>query len=156
MTYIIQLDPQTLETLRAGQPIESDIPPSAGEIRFFRVVVGTAKLPRETPAAPALMPKPAEHAETPLAALHALAPDPGVKPLAGHPLPTSFVDQQSTAALGKTQPKTPAEVQPEQPAKPWLPLTFTLLGLFVSLGTNVYLGWIAWDSRQRWRAKISP
>jgi hypothetical protein len=130
MTYIIQLDPQTLETLRAGQPIESDIPPSAGEIRFCRVVVGTAKLPRETPAAPSPPPKPAERKEPP-------------------------VDQLGTAASGKTPPSTTAEVQPEQPAKPWLPLTFTLLGLFASLGTNVYLGWIAWDSGQRWRAKIS-
>lgn len=50
--YIIQLDPQSLEALRGGQPLESDVPPSAGEVRSYRIVVGTAPLPHDTPPEP--------------------------------------------------------------------------------------------------------
>ena len=50
--YIIQLDPQTLETLRSGKPLHSDIPPAAGEVRSYRIIMGTQKLPRETPDKP--------------------------------------------------------------------------------------------------------
>jgi hypothetical protein len=50
MEYIIQLDPQSLEALRAGQPIESDVPPAAGEVRAYRIIVGTEKLPHDRPA----------------------------------------------------------------------------------------------------------
>ncbi|MEX2558613.1 MAG: hypothetical protein WD403_01810 [Pirellulales bacterium] len=35
--------------------------------------------------------------------------------------------------------------------KPWLPLSLTLLGLFASLGANVYLVWIAAGLRRRYR-----
>ena len=77
---------------------------------------------------------------------------------AGKPLPERpavFVEPEHTAAVAKPQPKPTAEVPPEQPARPWLPLSFALFGLFASLGANVFLGWIAWDSRQRYRAKCS-
>jgi hypothetical protein len=38
-------------------------------------------------------------------------------------------------------------------SKPWL-LVATLLGLFASVGLNVYLGMIAWDLYERYRATI--
>jgi hypothetical protein len=40
-------------------------------------------------------------------------------------------------------------VEPPRPAQTSLPLTLTILGLFASLGTNVFLGWIAWGFRRR-------
>ncbi|MFV2066679.1 MAG: hypothetical protein ACC645_06825 [Pirellulales bacterium] len=40
---------------------------------------------------------------------------------------------------------------PATASKPWMPLFFTLIALFASIGGNVYLGWIAWDSRQHYR-----
>lgn len=92
MEYIIQFDPQTVDALRGGKVIQSDIPPEAGDVRSFRIVMGTEKLRREPPP---------------------------------------------------------------EPAKPWLPLTATLFGLFASLSANVYLCWIAWDSRQRLRTTQS-
>jgi hypothetical protein len=49
MEYIIQFDSQTLEALKAGQPVQSDIPPGAGDVRSYRIVVGTERLPRDTP-----------------------------------------------------------------------------------------------------------
>jgi hypothetical protein len=68
--------------------------------------------------------------------------------LSGRPV----VFEQPDALAAQQQPKAATQSSPEQPAKPWLPLTFTLFGLFASLGANVFLGWIAWDSRQRCRA----
>jgi hypothetical protein len=42
-----------------------------------------------------------------------------------------------------------AAVEPPRAAQSSLPLTLTILGLFASLGTNVFLGWIAWGFRRR-------
>ena len=43
----------------------------------------------------------------------------------------------------------PASVEPSRPAQSSLPLTLTILGLFASLGANVFLAWIAWGFRRR-------
>ena len=51
MEYVIQLDPQTLEALKAGEPIESDIPPGAGDVRSFKFYLGTEKPRRISPPA---------------------------------------------------------------------------------------------------------
>ncbi len=126
MQYIIQLDPQNLDALRDGQAIESDVPSAAGQVRSYRIVVGRKKLPQDTPP-PSLPPV------TPGAA----------KPLAEHR--ATFIEPPTTAASPPSPPAKTAE--PEKVEKPWLPLTLTLLGLFASLGGNLYLGWIAWDAR---------
>ena len=39
--------------------------------------------------------------------------------------------------------------------RPWWALSLTLLALFASLGGNVYLGWIAWESQCRYRAAVT-
>jgi len=129
--YIIQLDRLSLDALRDGQPILSDVPPAAGEVRSYRIVVGDEVLPRDTPTKKPPQP---------------LAPDPTIKPLAGRQ--TSYVQPDD-----KPPPATKAA--PEQSAKPWLPFTLTLIGLFASLGANVYLGWISWGLRQRRRAEYA-
>lgn len=38
--------------------------------------------------------------------------------------------------------------------KPWALFTVTLFALFASLGGNLYLGWMNWDMRQRFRSLI--
>jgi hypothetical protein len=153
MQYIIQLDPQTLEILRAGEAIESDIPPSAGEIRSYRLIVGKKPLPRETPPLPPTAPKVPEpkaaERQSFSPAPHALTPDPGSRLLAEHT--AAYEEQPHTAAAAGPPPKAAAQVSPDRPTAPWLPLTFTLFGLFASLGANVFLGWIAWDARGRLR-----
>ena len=132
MEYIIQIEPQTLDALRAGQPIQSDIPAGVGDIRSYRIVVGSKKaLPRdEAPTPP-----------------RKLTPDPAVKPLGNQP--AAFVESNSTAPAAKSPAPGPAVTDPEKSPTPWLPLTFTLFGLFASLGGNFYLGWIAWEMRKR-------
>ena len=157
MEYIIQLDPQTLETLRDGQPIQSDLHPEAGEVRSYRIVVGKKVLPRETPPPAAPTPKaagskPSDPTELKTEAPGTLPPDSGEAAILEHP--AVFMESDTAASSGKpseNQPKTPAE----QPAKPWMAMTVTLLGLFASVGANVFLGWIAWDSRRQFRAANS-
>ena len=154
MQYIIQLDPQTLDVLRAGEPIQSDIPRTAGEVRSYRIVVGAKKLPHDAPVTSPSTAKIAEP-ESPYfkqprsAEPQTLAPNLGVKPLAERP--ASFMDPENPPAASK--PKPAPEAPKAEPAKPWLPLTFTLFGLFASLGANVFLGWVAWDCRQRCRVQ---
>ncbi len=147
MQYIIQLDPQTVEALQAGQPIQSDIPPAAGnDIRSYRIIVGKGKLPRDPPLfkPPALKNNfPEINSGPELQPPGKLTPNPAQKPMPGQP--AVFEEPESKPApAAKT---TPAEST--EPSKPWLLMTLTL---FASIGANVYLGWIAWESRRRCRA----
>ena len=47
--YIIQIEPEMLESLLAGQAIQSDLPPFLQDVRTYRIVVGNEALPREDP-----------------------------------------------------------------------------------------------------------
>lgn len=38
--------------------------------------------------------------------------------------------------------------------RPWWPLTAALMALFASLGGNLFLGWIGWDARRRYRSLL--
>ena len=59
--YIIQIEPQTLESMQKGQDITSQMPPSVRGMRGYRITVGNAQLPHQgeppptgpSPAAPA-------------------------------------------------------------------------------------------------------
>lgn len=93
-------------------------------------------------------------------------PRPDSKPMpAVHPAGHS---QQSTTQRSETRPsKTTSDPRPQAdprspinkgssqtvqgPEKPWPLLLVTLLGLFASLGGNVFLLWILRDSRRRYR-----
>lgn len=155
MQYIIQIEPQALDALRAGEPIESYIPREAGEIRSYRLIVGGNKtLPRDTPPAPPAVTKAAEPKRSdrpPPAAVppQPLMPDPGSRSLPEHQ--TVYEQPPKTTAAAKPSPKPPAEPAAEKPAAPWLPLSLTLFGLIASLSANVFLGWITFDARQRLR-----
>ena len=90
-----------------------------------------------TPKEPAGTPSPAEGAEaTPRPFLNK---DDAVRLAASFPKPKS-----------QTEKSKPEPVQP----KPWLPLTFTLLGLFVSMGGNAYLSWITLGLRRQYAALL--
>ncbi len=45
--YIIQIDQETLESLKNGQDLRSEIPPMLRGVRSYRITVGNATLPRE-------------------------------------------------------------------------------------------------------------
>ena len=152
MEYIIQLDPQTLAALQAGQPIQSDIPPAAGDVRSYRIVLGKTKLPRETPSPqPTTQDRAFSQTAVPNGPLPltppSLTPALGAKPHAGEP--AIFEEPERKVAARKPQLPAATETSSGASAKPWLPLTLTSLGLFGSLAANIYLGWIAWGFRQR-------
>jgi hypothetical protein len=50
--YIIQIEPEAVATLAAGEDFSSDVPPEARDVRSFRVRVGREPLPRESGPAP--------------------------------------------------------------------------------------------------------
>jgi hypothetical protein len=62
----------------------------------------------------------------------------------------AFPSEPSIANQASSQHELPLPVQTDQ-QKPWLPFTLTLCALFASLGGNLYLGWITWDIRNRFR-----
>ena len=154
MEYIIQLDPQTLEILR-GEPIQSDIPPGAGKIHSYRIVVGTQKLPRDLPPvesnATEKPPEPivSDPKGAQLEMPQALPSNPSGKPFPEHP--AIYVQPKDDSPAEKPPPKAATDDETGKPGKPWLPLTFTVLGLVASLSANMYLGWIVVDLRRRWR-----
>jgi hypothetical protein len=51
----------------------------------------------------------------------------------------------------KAPPPKPTPPESAEPVQPPLSWTLTILGLFASLGANVFLGWIAWGFRRRWQ-----
>lgn len=57
MEYIIQLDPDTRQSLRPNEPVESYFPADVRDVRKCRVVFGKEKLPQQlAPAKPAAAP----------------------------------------------------------------------------------------------------
>jgi hypothetical protein len=181
--YLLQLSLPAIEALRGGEMIQSDIPPEVMDVRAIRLMVGSAHLPRQLPAVAAasaadpLLPPPTVPTIDPkIADVSPIGPGQGAAraaPLAapqtlpvgvaGRPLPehsAAFVQTAGEAAKSSppvssqaTSPQQgPASPEPEQ--RPWLLLTCVSLGFFASLGTNLFLGWIAWDAQRRYRAII--
>jgi hypothetical protein len=142
MVYIIQLDPQTLEALKSGEPILSDVPPRAGDVRTYKIIMGSDKPPRIDP--------PVASAEKPLP--HTFWPDQREKPLTANS--ASFVepaqkDGKPSAASDK------GNAEKTESSKPWVPLILAAVFLFASLGGNVYLAWIFADLRRRYQLLIT-
>ena len=149
--YLIQIDPNALEDLKAGRipPLESDIPPQLRDIRSYRISVGKGQ-PRRDPLP-----------ELPEAVVSPPGPAWPSPPEAPGPLPTatdvkpreerqaSFSEQ----VLAKPQLAPPSDTgkEPAEPPRPWLPFTMALSAAFACFGGMLYLGWIAWDYRKRYR-----
>ncbi len=175
MEYIIQLDPQSLEALKAGLPIQSDVPPSAGDVRSYKIILGTKKPQRISPPETSIESPPVNAGQSARQA-HAeggsseklsdkaaagqtppfprkLLPDPTGKPLTARS--AAFDEPAEGASKSEAARTNQSEAKNDEPAKPWMPLTLVLLGLFASLGGNVYLTWIFADLRRRYRVLLS-
>ncbi len=151
--YIIELTPEALEAMRAGESIESDLPPQVlQEVRSFRIVVGDKILARKLPPRPAAAP-----AALPLdLAGKALAEQPAafVAPAsAGNPAATA-IPARPAANAAAAPAAGPAVAGEPAAERPWLPLWLTVLALFASLGGNLFLAWITWDARSRYRSLL--
>ena len=150
--YIIQISPEAVESLQSGQPIQSDIPPDVlREIRSYRVIVGHDKLPRKLPLKLPAERQPTSSVPPPAA----LPPNPASKPLPERQ--ATFVQTSSSHTLGGSSAAAakPDRGEPAPPAeKPWMALWLTVVALFTSLGGNLFLGWITWDARNRYRTVL--
>jgi len=124
--YLIQIEPGLIEALKPGEAIGSDVPPRLiGEIRAYRITVGTEELPRELP--PPTGAEPAQPAgspgQTPGSAPPAMpgdtTPSPGpVRPGPQATLPegpggSGDADPPGLAAPGSRAPRAGRAEQPE-------------------------------------------
>ena len=155
--YMIGLTPEALDALRSGEPIDSDIRPELlREVRSIRIMVDNKPLPQKLPRRPAAASIAAPDA-APVAVPGALPSNPASKPLAGQPAAfvtsTSAGDSTAANAAGKAV-ATPVVENSATAEKPWLPLCLTVVALFASMGGNIFLGWITWDVRSRYRSLL--
>jgi len=147
--YLIQIEPHALESLKSGEAIRSDVPPGVGDVRGYRITVGTEQLPRELPAAGGS----GLAASQPSSAPKTLPVDPASRPIVEQtgamiaPAETAAGSQSSTPPAWNADPS-------RKPPKPWMPLVLVSFVLFASLGGNAYLLWIVGDFRRRYRALV--
>jgi hypothetical protein len=142
MEYIIQLDPQTIEALKAGAPIQSDIPPNAGDVRSYKIIFGTEKLPQID-----ALSKPAEFPKS-------FSADPNRKPLTANQ--AALIEPVDKTLSTQTASLQDASAKNAEQEKPWMPLILVSLGLFASLGGNAYLAWLFADIRRRYKKLSTP
>lgn len=197
--YTIRLEPQTLEALKSGNDIFSDLPPALRRVRSYRLTMNPAPLPNqgilpeataeqtEQPSLPAAVTAtkptttpdspvvPAEYQTAPQAVSADPSNDGAEGPLLGPATGAAALPQKPISLLadrtlaGNSVPVpvhraihedsgSPSDVVPpgvdpngQAPSRPWWPLTLCLLGLFASLGGNLFLGWVTADQRGKYR-----
>ena len=181
--FIIQINPATLQALRPGQSIEIDVPREAREVRpsHFSIWLGNESLPHVLPVAasspPAMAPiVPASPVMPATAAMPAPSRDvpAGREPARSGP-PFALAAPRSTTAHGwplltpRTSAQSAATGSPLEsrigglapvntdvgtlaPDRPWLAMCLLVIAL---LASNVYVGWLFWDARQRYRGLLT-
>jgi hypothetical protein len=182
LQYIIQIEPELLDTLRTGEfNVESHIPDELRDVRSYQVRIGRGKLPRDdlrppfkeapkqgkslTLPPPEFPPGSARSGGLPKSEdpPQALPPNLQSKPVQEEPLAqtrqATFVEPGTAEHSGTDKVADTNESHQAQAAsggtetpKPWLPLTLALTGLCGSLGGNLYLAWLYWEARLRYRA----
>ena len=155
MQYIIQLDPQALAALRAASRSKATFRPARATcdrigLSWARDLCDAIcrRRDRRSPMRQA-------RNRPPRVGPHCWCPRRWSRPGASSRLPgsrRSFEEPEGKRAAGKPQSQPATKPAPQEPAKPWLPLIVTLIGLFGSLAANVYLGWLAVEFRRRCRA----
>lgn len=198
LEYIIQIEPDLVASLQAGEEITSEIPAELRGVRRFKIRVGNDLLPRhgrpsnaernaaeqgaaeqgaaelraaQKPLASGDRLRRRESEAEPPALRHAAATEFAVRH-AVHTAPTraaaaeepqrfqppanqTLVDKSTDVATnagsagGERRSATVGE-----PSKPWMWLTVALVGLFVSLGANVFQGWITLSIRRRYHQLV--
>lgn len=167
--YYIQIDPENLKALAAGEPIESDIPPELWDIRSYRVVLGGRPVPREplpdisarpkgpvSPGAATVAGEPGRIGGGPSAAPFSEGPrlgwpGPGAPPTEGPAKSTASPGFEEQTLARPRLEATEGTAATGQPEKPWLAMTIASSAAFGCFGGMLYAGWIAWDYRRRYR-----
>ena len=169
MEYVVQLEPQTVELLRTGVEIPSDIPANLKNLRRLRITVGTASLVRTMPAEavsgpafPALPGGPLPRLSPQQRASHLFldALFPPYHPVSVRPpevrsdVRTAVRPRTEAARLVEGMRPKPAGSTPlaEQPPVSW---SLTVGALVGAVAAAVFLAWIAWEYRIRYRRLLS-
>jgi hypothetical protein len=105
---------------------------------------GQADEAATAPTIPATLPV-AHDAPKPIESTAFSAPEPGT----GHHNATKDAPSKSEGN------KSLAHASATEPARPWMPFLIAAVLLSCSLGANLYLGWIAWDARARYRSVLA-
>ena len=156
----VSVGAEALEQLkRPGAGIYGEVPAHVAPIRVFKITAGTAWPPPTTEvtdnAAPSAERPPASPPFSGSPAMPAtFHPEVDSKPIPAQA--ASHTDTSVVAA--KTASQSPSDAKAaagdaaagEEPGKLGLPFVLVLIGLFVSLGGNVFLLWIARDFRGRY------
>ena len=173
--YVIQVDPREADLLLRERGFSSDVPSHLKDIRVCRIVIGTSSLRQVDPPQPSvsgarpaetfpfgsgtqgksgrkpwLLGKPAE--PPPDAAARSKRESQRAAGDEGKGL--SLFDKKSEDdKRGKGGKTTASEDEPEQSGGSWWPLTL-MLALLGSFGGNLYLGWVTWETRNRYRTLL--
>lgn len=174
--YLIQIAPETLESLKAGQAIESDIPPTVKDIRGYRITVGNKQLPREVVTSePKLPTGPSEFGFSrpaggpPITGAPIASSPPAASPWPTSPSPAPFTPmpqtlsaepkplaerqasfvETSTAAPAKPEGKATTTVTVDPPAPTSSYMGTYLMGSLVALsGSLAWNGYLLWMLRE--------
>lgn len=131
MECVIQIEPELLDALREGRDVTSAIDPQRlSHLRRFRVVVGDVDLPQALPKG-----------EPPQ--LHAATGPQKTEVL--RPVTPEMSPKQSAGAVNQASSK-----KKDDPADTF-PFRLALFGMFGSIGANLFLGWVIWGQRIRYR-----
>ncbi len=140
--YIIQIEPEALDSLKSKKAIYSDILPSLRGIRSYEIRIGTDPLPHDG------TPPPESAVVNTMAPPKPLSPDPTGRPVGSQPEQTAVFLEN---APGESGPTATAPAPDKEPEKPWPVFMLVLAGLLGSVSGNLYLGWITWETRSRYR-----
>jgi hypothetical protein len=173
MEYVVQLEPQTVDLLRSGVEIPSDIPASLKDLRRLRITVGNATLVRKmppeavagptfpaVPGSPLVRMTPQQRAshlflDTLFPPYHPVK----VRPPEVRPEARAEVRPKAGAArLLDEMHRKPADAAPLAERSP-VTWSLTLGALIGAAAAAVFLAWIAWEYRIRYRrllAQLQP
>ena len=165
--FIIQISPATLQVLRPGDPIEVDVPREAQGLRpsLFRIATGNEQLPHVVSgallnaptAAPIVQASPVMPAMATAPTSSSAIPSPSslvqAKPTVAHTRPLLDANPATTAG-SKSWGLAPLNPNggPSQLDRPWLGMWLFVIALVAS---NVYVAWLFWDARQRYRGLLT-
>ena len=173
--YIIQVDPREADILLREKGFSSDVPSHLRDVRVCRIKIGTDVLEQIDPPQQSvsgtrptepfpfgsgtqgrsgkkswLLGKPAE--PPPDAAAKSKRESQRAVGEEGKGL-FPFEKKSEGDKRAKDTKTTAAEDESEQSGGSWWPLTL-MLALLGSFGGNLYLGWITWETRNRYRTLL--
>jgi hypothetical protein len=165
MEYVIQLDPQAIDLLRSRVDIPSDIPGNLKDLRRLRITAGNATLARTIPAEPVSGPAFPTAPRGPLLRVSAnqraslLFVDtlfPRYHPVSVRP-PEVRSEARPPAEASRPRDEVRGKPAGETPLKGQPPVTWTLTvgALIGAVAAAIFLAWIAWEYRIRYRRLLA-